>query len=111
MDDVLAISCFTLLLGATFNKSGDITMLVNLIFHIFETELISKDPPWTPGGSGGSPLGPWMGSSCSSLSSGAQSKVDTADKFSEATKCDFLAFSCAWSYWLVVPSWHWWEVT
>ena len=28
MDDVLAISCFTLLLGATFNKSGDIVMLV-----------------------------------------------------------------------------------
>ena len=28
MDDVLAISCFTLLLGATFNKSGDIMMLV-----------------------------------------------------------------------------------
>ena len=28
MDDVLAISCFTLLLGATFNKSGDLFMLV-----------------------------------------------------------------------------------
>ena len=36
MDDVLAISCFTLLLGATFNKSGDIVMLVTLLVDFLD---------------------------------------------------------------------------